>query len=722
MVDEKGRSPRPQDNTGDADRMAIAWDWEAYYSTKEPKWSLKDLPTWKYCSGERSEPYLLSMCGFDIFDEGLLSGKEKTFDEKGSMFQRLEDGRQVYVGRPENFPCYEKARGRLLLAHNASYDCPQTLAAIDRGLVPQFIRENRWACTADLTAYLGVRRNLKDAMKYLFGKEISKDVRTFMDGKHDYELSPSEYRDLIEYGGNDAVECHDIWLRYASEWPEVERRLSEINREATIRGIRLDVDYLKESIKGLEAYERKVSLDVPWTSEINPKTGEFYKLGSLPALKRAVENLGLVPPPTFKKDSPVFLQWLADHDDIPFIAARQKAVAASVHLARLRGMLETMDPDGRSHPPFLYFGAHSGRFSAKSDAGKSSGNLLNLPRKPLFKGVPDINGGEGIDVRGMYIADPGCTFVIADWSQVEPRITMWLAGDLDKFELIKKEGNLYQMNAVEMRWCESGCDLKHTNDPLYKTAKAVSIGATYGLGYVKFVDYCKGMGFDLESLPPEKWPEIGRRENFILRTAARIKGDFRDPKNVHKVGQVFRAMQVIDDWRRANPKIADRQTGLWAQYERVFKSRVAAGKSTVAYRLPNGFVKRYFDPHLAKKPTVEIDEDGREVQTTRIEMRATTVRGEEPDYISPGKITENLVQCFGRMLLANVIVEMQEEHPEWPYILSVYDEVVIQCPEKDAEYALSELSRVMCRGKRISEFTQGLPLEVEGCISKCYTK
>ena len=65
---------------------------------------------------------------------------------------------------------------------------------------------------------------------------------------------------------------------------------------------------------------------------------------------------------------------------------------------------------------------------------------------------------------------------------------------------------------------------------------------------------------------------------------------------------------------------------------------------------------------------------------------------------------------------------MQEEHPEWPYILSVYDEVVIQCPEKDAEYALSELSRVMCRGKRISEFTQGLPLEVEGGISKCYTK
>ena len=699
------------------DDQVVAVDFESDYDTKAG-YSLSEMTTEQYCSDKRFNPYLVAIAGKGIFPEGTPTPGYVD----GTMMSVGVDGVQLYVGRPEKFPWWDRLNHHIIAIHNASFDERVIVECVKRKIVPDVLDDVEYVCTADLTAYLMCKRSLKDAMKYLFGKEISKAVRAGMDGRHDYELSPDEYRALVEYGGSDALECLQIWNEFSGEWPEVERKLSSINRESTMRGILLDIEKVRLSVKEIESYEAKVALDIPWTSQINPKTKEFYKVGSLPALKQAVIDLGIEPPPTFKKDSPVFLSWLERHSDISFIKARQTAVSASVHLARLRGMADTADAAGRSHPVFLYAGSHTLRFSGKSDTGKSSGNLLNLPRKPLFKGVPDINGGRGVDVRSMYIADPGHTFVIADWSQVEPRITMWLAGDTEKFGLIKKEGNLYQMNAVEMGWCKSGCDLKHTDDQMYKTAKAVSIGATYGLGYVKFVDYCKGMGFDLESLPPEKWPDLDRRAQFVLRTMARIRGDFYDPKNVHKVGQIFKSMQVIDDWRKANPKIADKESGLWARYANAFKSRVAAGKDTVAYKLPNGHVKRYFDPHLAKEPTIEIDDNGVEHPGYRIAMRATTVRGNAPEYISPGKITENLVQAFGRQLLGNVIVEMQEEHPEWPYVLSVYDEVVIQCPEQEAEYALSELSRVMCHGKRISEFTQGLPLETEGCISKCYTK
>lgn len=699
------------------DDRVVAVDFESDYDTKAG-YSLSEMTTEQYCSDRRFNPYLVAIAGKDVFPEGTPTPGYVD----GTMMSVDEDGVQLYVGRPEKFPWWDRLNHHIIAMHNASFDERVIVECVKRKIIPDVLDDVEYVCTADLTAYLMCKRSLMDAMRHLFGEEISKEVRAKMDGRHDYELSPEEYRALVEYGGSDALECLRIWSEFSHKWPEVERKLSSINRETMMRGIRLDMEKVTRSVREVEAYKAKIDLDVPWTSEIDPKTKEFYKAGSPTALKKAVIDLGLTPPPTFNKNSPVFIGWLEQHDDIPFIKARQTAVSAAVHLARLKGMEATADASGRSHPVFLYAGSHTLRFSGKSDSGKSSGNLLNLPRKPLFKGVPDINGGNGVDVRSMYVADPGCTFVIADWSQVEPRITMWLAGDLEKFELIKKEGNLYQMNAVEMGWCKSGCDLKHTDDQLYKTAKAVSIGATYGLGYVKFVDYCKGMGFDLESLPEDTWPEINRRTNFVLRTMARVKGDLHDPKNVRKVGQILKSMQVIDDWRRANPKIADRHTGLWARYADIFKTRVSAGKSTVAYRLPNGYVKRYFDPCLAKEPTVEIDENGREVQSFRIAMRATTIRGNAPEFISPGKITENLVQCFGRMLLANVIVEMQEEHPEWPYVMSVYDEVVIQCPEQEAEYALSELSRVMCHGKRISEFTQGLPLEVEGCISKCYTK
>lgn len=697
-----------ENTTRDSDRMAVAVDYESFFSTKDG-YSLSAMPTWQYCSDKRFDAYLVAICGYDIFK--VPADYMVTCDVPDGVYRKLEDGRELYIGRPEKFRHWENLKGRLLLSHNASFDEVVTIELVKRGLLPKFLLENEWACTADLSAYLMAPRNLKGAMKELFGKEISKEVRAGMDGRHDFDLSPEDYRALVEYGGSDAVECHDIWLKYSCEWPEVERRLSSINREATIHGIKLDLPKVEASLKEMRKYQARVECEIPWMPE--------KPAGSLPALRKAVQDLGIPVPATFKKDSPVFLEWLENHNDLSFVKARQVAVALSVHSARLRGMLETADPAGYSHPVFLYAGSHTLRFSGKSDSGKSAGNLLNLPKKPLFKGDTNVFNGEGVDVRGMYVADPGKSFVIADWSQVEPRITAWLAGDRAIFEAIEREGNLYQANAVAMGWCKSMCDLKHTDPDMYKMAKASSIGSTYGLGAVKFVDYCKGMGFDLPSLGVERWPsEFDRRTTFILRNVGRIKGRFDDRRNAKKVGQILNAIRIVDDWRRANPKIVD----MWKRFESVFKSRVAAGKETVAYRLPGGYVKRYFNPCLMKEPVIEVDEDGHEHPGTRIAMSAQMRRGDPPRYLTGGAITENLVQTFGRILLGNVIVEMQEKYPQWRYVMSVYDEVVLEAPDDEAKDCLAALSHVMCHGDRISAFTEGLPLEVEGMVSKCYCK
>ena len=704
---------RPQD-LKERDRQAVAIDYESFYDSKAG-YSLAKMSTQNYCTDERFDAYLVAICGWEITDDAVFTpdwedGKEVTRNIAGSMYRKLPDGRQLYVGRPESFKDWDNLRDRVLVAHNAAFDSVVTDELAMRGLIPSWLNGVEWKCTADLCAYLMVPRSLKGAMKELYGKEISKAVRTAMDGRHDYELSAEDRGALVEYGGSDAVECHDIWLDFCDQWPDWERTLSDLNRDATKYGVRLDVEKVRSSIKELKRYQASIEADIPWVPE--------KPVGSLPALRNAVIAMGITPPPTFKKDAAPFLEWLAKNQGIPFIKARQQAVSLAVHLARLQVMDETKDANGRSHPVFLYAGSHTLRFSGKSDSGKSSGNLLNLPRKPLFAGDPNVFDGKGIDVRSMYIADPGKTFVIADWSQVEPRITMWLAGDTHMVEAMQYEGNLYQANAVEMGWCASKCDLKHSDPDLYKMAKAVSIGATYGLGAAKFVDYCKGMGFDLPSMPVAEWPEINRRVLFILRNVARIRGDLYDEANAHKVGQVLKAIQVVDDWRRANSKIV----GMWRKFEDAFKQRIAAGKSTVAYRMPNGYVKRYFNPRLCKEPTIEVDEQGVERQSFRVSMIAEVRKGEAPRFLTGGAITENLVQGFGRQLLGNVIVEMHEKFPQWRYVFSVYDEVVMECPKADAQDCLAELSRVMCHGDRIKPFTEGLPLEVEGSTSDCYLK
>lgn len=705
------------------DRAAVAVDYETYYDTKAG-YSLSAMSPQLYCADERFDAYLVAICGWDILPGISLNG--------GTPYvqRTLDDGRQLYIGRPEQFRGWDNLRGRILVAHNAAFDSVVTDELARRGMIPSWLDSTRpkakpldfcpcdadlayppeWKCTADLAAYLMVPRNLKGAMKELYGREISKAVRSGMDGRHDYDLNPEERRALVEYGGSDAVECHDIWLDHSAEWPDVERAISDQKRDATKRGIMVDRKLVEDSIKELKRYHAEIVADVPWYPE--------KPVGSLPALRNAVISLGIEPPKSFKKDDPGFLDWQKEHENIPFIAARQKAVAINMHLARLEGILASLDKDGLSHPAFLYFGAHTGRDSGKSSTGGSNTNMLNMPRKPILQGDEHVFGGKGVDIRGMYVARPGYKFVIYDFSQIEARFSLWLVDDTHMMDAMRREGNLYQANAVMMGWCKPGEKIKKEKPDVYRLAKCCVLGLGYGMGAAKFVDSCKSQGLELPSLPVGEWPELDRRVMFIIRNVARIKGDPYSERNRVKVGQLLKSLQIVGDWRNANSRIVAK----WREYEQVFKERIAAGKSTVAFRLPSGRVKRYFDPHLCKEATKEIDENGKEHPSFRIAIKATTVRGNPATFFTGGNIMENIVQASCRDIMAYSAVEIERKHPAWRYVFSVYDEIVFEVPEQEAEEANAEVPRIMCRGDYIRDWTEGLALEVEGDVCDRYHK
>ena len=725
---------RPQD-AKERDRQAVALDYETYYDTKAG-YSLSAMSPQLYCADERFDAYLVAICGWEIMDDSLFErwrpGNTETGFRvsDGAMFRKLPDGRQLYVGRPENFKDWDNLRGRILVAHNTAFDSVVTDELARRGMIPSWLDSTRpkvkpldfrpcdadladppeWKCTADLSAYLMVPRNLKGAMKELYGKEISKAVRAGMDGRHDYDLGAEERRALVEYGGSDAVECHDIWLDHSAEWPDIERAISDQKRDATKRGIAVDRKLVEDSIKELKRYHAEVVCDVPWYPE--------KPVGSLPALRNAVVELGIEPPKSFKKDDPGFLDWQKEHDDIPFIAARQKAVAINMHLARLEGILASLDGDGASHPACLYFGAHTGRDSGKSSTGGSNTNMLNMPRKPILQGDEHVFGGKGVDIRGMYVARPGHKFVVYDYSQIEARFSLWLVDDTHMMEAMKREGNLYQANAVMMGWCQPGEKIKKEKPDVYRLAKCCVLGLGYGMGAAKFVDSCKSQGLELPSVPVDEWPEIDRRLSFIIRNVARIKGDPYSERNRVKVGQLIKSLQIVGDWRNANSRIVAK----WKEYEQVFKERIAAGKSTVAFRLPSGRIKRYFNPHLCKEETVEVDENGVEHPSYRIAIKATTVRGNPATFFTGGNIMENIVQASCRDIMAYSAVEIERKHPAWRYVFSVYDEIVFEVPEQEAEEAGIVIPQTMTFGDYIRDWTEGLALEVEGDVCERYHK
>lgn len=441
------------------DSTAVAIDYETMYSTKDG-YSLSCMDTERYCADARFDPYLVAVCGRHVFRDGMVQHPQ-------SVYRELPDGRQLYIGRPERFDNWTGLDGRLLLAHNARFEVAVTNECWRRGIIPRWPNA-KWLCTADMAAYLMAPRNLKGAVEILLGKTISKEVRRGMDGRHDYELSPEDYRALVEYGGNDAIECHDLFERYGSEFPEIERAISEQKRDASVRGILVDRSYAESALKELKRYYAEVVCDVPWYPE--------KPVGSLPALRNAVIAMGIEPPKSFKKDDPGFLDWQKEHDDIPFIVARQKAVAINMHLARVEGLLESLDENGASHPQCIFYGAHTGRDSGKSSVGKSAGNLLNLPRKPILQGDEHVFGGKGVDIRSMYVARPGYKFIIYDFSQIEARFSLWLVDDTHMMEAMKREGNLYQANAVMMGWCKPGEKIKKEKPDVYRLAKCCLTG------------------------------------------------------------------------------------------------------------------------------------------------------------------------------------------------------------------------------------------------------
>lgn len=258
---------------------------------------------------------------------------------------------------------------------------------------------------------------------------------------------------------------------------------------------------------------------------------------------------------------------------------------------------------------------------------------------------------------------------------------------------------------------------RHRFKTITHTVSNCVLGLGYGMGAVKFIDSCKSQGLDLPSMPVEQWPDIDRRLLFILRNVGGVRGDPYDKANQFRVGQIIKSIQTVDAWRQANHLVCEK----WKELEAAFKSRAVAGKETVAFRLPSGRIKRYWNPQLAKEPTTEVGEDGREHPSFRVAMRASVMRGGPASFFTGGSLLENIIQATARDLLMSAIVEICDRHPNWDYVFNVYDEVVMSVPDEEAELAEAEIPRLMTSGDHIG-WAKGMMLGVDGGVCKKYHK
>ena len=126
------------------------------------------------------------------------------------------------------------------------------------------------------------------------------------------------------------------------------------------------------------------------------------------------------------------------------------------------GLLKVIGPDGRIHSTFNQTEARTGRLSSDNP------NLQNIP----------IRTELGSQLRGFFIAKPGCVLVDADYSQIELRILAHITGDEHMQAAFLRGEDIHRSTAAKIY----GIPLEEVTPRLRTAAKAINFGIMYGKG------------------------------------------------------------------------------------------------------------------------------------------------------------------------------------------------------------------------------------------------
>jgi DNA polymerase-1 len=224
-------------------------------------------------------------------------------------------------------------------------------------------------------------------------------------------------------------------------------------------GIRIDVEIFRklseELAGGTREIERKVARIAGDDFNINsPKQLAFLlfeKLG-LPPVKKTKTG--------YSTDMEVLEQLKSAHE-IPALVLEYRTLAKikSTYVDVLPGMVDPRD--GRIHTTFHQTQAATGRLSS------SDPNLQNIP----------IRTEPGMRIRAGFVADPGCLFVGADYSQVELRLLAHLSGDASLVRGFLKGEDIHTATACGV----FGVSPSEVTPELRRRAKVINFGILYGM-------------------------------------------------------------------------------------------------------------------------------------------------------------------------------------------------------------------------------------------------
>lgn len=592
------------------------------------------------------------------------------------------------------------------VAHNANFEmtCFEKYLHSERLLGPlaskfsdKHIDPSQWICTANMAAIHGYPRSLdklgiaiglpEAEQKNKIGKSLiqyfckpckatkSNGGRTRNRSYHD----KAKWELFKEYCMQDVVAEYECYSRLVKLNPiaESEKQIWCIDQKSNSRGVLIE----KKMAENISAYnithqEMTIKELVRLTGLENPNSNS--QLIDWLA-KHGVET------ETIDKEARLNIINSTDNALVKKVLGLKNSLSKS-SLAKYDAMLDSVCLDGTVKGMLQYYGAtHTGRWAGRIV------QLQNLPKNHMdpkwldlarnlvlandfstledcFDNVPDVLSQL---IRTAFIAKPGNTFVVCDYSAIEARVISWLADEKWRMEVFANNGDIYCASASQMYGVPVE---KHgVNGELRAKGKVAELA----LGYQGAIGALTAMDFKNELSEADK-------------------------------------ESILNKWRAANPNIVK----MWYDIEAscikavrnpgteivMNKCKIKLITGDLYITLPSGRWIKY------RKARVKSDK----LEFIDISDRGIEIWGKTYG----GKIVENIVQATARDCLAHAMLRLSKCGYDIKF--HVHDEVIVEVKSNDkASLELEKIREIM--GEEES-WMKGLLLTAEGYLTSYYMK
>ena len=494
-----------------------------------------------------------------------------------------------------------------------------------------------------------------------------------------FENDPDLLRQLHEYCAQDVRTEMDI-VRSLRALSSEEQAVWEVTQRVNLRGVPVDPRELQNAVKAVG--EAQVSIDDECVALTGFKPSERAKLLGW-VNKMMIEPLPDLTAETVEKTLKL------EHLFKPLRRAlelRQEGSQTSV--AKYAKMME-IQREGRIRNTLVYHGASTGRWASRGGL-----NLQNIARPSLEDleievAIPRVfNEGIGTMqelsslVRSAIVAPEGKTFVDVDFSSIENRVGVYLAGQKDKVELFRKGLDEYKVFASESLYRVPYDEV--TKDQR-QVSKSAVLGAMFGQGAKGLVKYAGGMGVTLSEGQAK-----GAVDNY--------RASYAKVKNL---------------WALCETAAIDAVQNPGTAFSAGQKIKMKMAKQALWMQLPSGRLICWQRPQLELLTTPW----GSEKLGVTVHSQNTYTRQWGRNALIGSSLFQSAVQGTARDFLASAMLNLEINNYE--IVNSIHDEVLLLVEEQNGESAMEDVIRIMTTPP---SWAADFPLAAEGWISRRYKK